>query len=113
MVPEVMRSDAAMATRIFVVVVVFISAIKRDVPAADVPASADAADRVAATVAVPMDAWAPCVARRVIKAVPDTVTPCLPKNFRRISIAADSSRLATLSEQPTRFAAARWLLFWK
>src|SRR3989442_9229385 len=108
-----MRSAVATATIIFVVVVVFMSARKREGRAADVPASADADDNVAATVAVPMDACAPCAVSRVIKAVPDTVTPCRVKNRRNLSMAAASSRLATLSEQPTRPAAARWLLFWK
>ena len=60
-----------------------------------------------------MDACAPCVVMRVTKAVPDTVTPCRVKNFRKLSRAAASSRLATLSEQPTRAAAVRWLLCWK
>ena len=108
-----MRSAAAAATMIFVVVVVFMSARKSELPAADVPASAEADDSVAATVAVPMDACAPCAVRSVIKAVPDTVTSCRLKNLRKLSMAAASSRLATLSEHPTRPAAARWLLFRK
>ena len=108
-----MRSAAAAATIIFVVVVVFMSERKREVPTADVPASADADDSVAATVAVPMDACAACAVRRETKAVPDTATPCRLKNLRKLSMAAASSRLATLSEQPTRPAAARWLLFLK
>src|SRR6266566_3356980 len=108
-----MSSAAAAATRTFVVVVVFISPIERGTLTAHVPATADADDSVAATVAVPMEACAACVVRRVTKAVPDTVTPCRLKNLRKLSRAAARSRLATLSEQPTRAAAARWLLFWK
>src|SRR5436853_7934826 len=104
-----MRNAAVTATIIFAVVVVFMSARKRE--AGDAPASADADDIVAATVAAPMDACAPWVARRATKAVPDTDTPCRLKKFRNPSMAAASSRLATLSEQPTRPAAARRLLF--
>jgi hypothetical protein len=108
-----MRNAATAATIIFVIVVVFISARKSEPPATEVPASVDADDNVAAVVAVPIDACAPCVPRSVTKAAPDTVTPRRAKNLRKLSMALANSRLATLSEQPTRPAAARWLQFWK
>src|SRR5262245_3621552 len=106
-----MRSATAAATIIFVAVVVFIRAKKRE--GADVAVSAEADDNVAARLAAPMDASAARVVRRVTNAVPEMVIPRLLKNRRNCSMAADSSRLATLSEQPTRLAAARWVLFWK
>src|SRR5437879_10218517 len=106
-------SSAAAAATIFVVVVAFIRVRKKEAPTADGPASADADERVGTAVATLMDARAPCAVRSVIKAVPETVTPCRLKNLRNRSMAAASSRLATLSEQPTWAPAARWLLFWK
>src|ERR1051325_8038113 len=106
-------SSAAVAAMILVLVVVFISARESDPPAVDVAAVADADERMEAMVAPPMDASAPCAIRSETRPVPDTVTLCREKNLRNFSMAAANSRLATLSEQPTRLAAVRWLLFWK
>src|SRR5262245_35415992 len=97
---------------ILAAVVVFIIVRKKDAPADD-PARAEALDKVAAMVALRIDASAPRVTSNVTRVVPETVRPRRLKNFRNLSIAAASSRLATLSEQPTRAAAARWLFFWK
>src|SRR5215510_645559 len=106
-----MRTSATAAPMIFVVVAAFINVKRREV--LDGPASVDAAYSVAAIPLIPTDARVPFVMRRDVKAIADTVMPRREKNFRSLSMAVANSRLATVSEQPTNAAAARWLLFWK